>query len=195
MLLDQLDVAEQSDPITLALDLGNETPARDGVRIVRPHAQWIAEIAEGFERHAVGRPAFELIWAVGHQELPALFVKRLERGPTFAGVVGADQRLERIGAVSLALEALEEAGKALLRGVGADEIEPIHATTPSLGLRKCGPAAIDRLLHQHQKMPGQRAPGWRDDRILLGVHRWNRGVDVNHEQLANVFEVSEPKGF
>src|SRR5262245_22337759 len=71
MLLDQLDVAEQPDPITLALDLGDETPARDGIRVVRAHAQWIAEIAESFERHAVGRPAFELIRAVGHQEVPA----------------------------------------------------------------------------------------------------------------------------
>src|SRR5215467_10654916 len=32
MLLDQLDVAEQPDPINLALDLGDETAARDGIR-------------------------------------------------------------------------------------------------------------------------------------------------------------------
>src|SRR5262249_59773756 len=52
MLLDQLDVAEQPDPITLALDLGNKTAARDGVRVVGAHAQRIAEIAESFEWHA-----------------------------------------------------------------------------------------------------------------------------------------------
>src|SRR5262249_33932376 len=106
MLLDQLDVAEQPDPITLALDLGDEPPARDGIGVVGAHAQRIAEIAKSFERHAVGRPAFELIGAVGHQEVPALLVERLERGPTFASVIGAHQRFQRIGAVSFALEAL-----------------------------------------------------------------------------------------
>src|SRR5262249_16299682 len=134
MLLNEFDVAEQPDPITLALDLGDETPARDGVRVVRAHAQRIAEIAEGFERYAIRRPAFEPIRAVGHQEVAALFVESLEGRPTFAGVLRADQQFQRIGPVSFALEALEQAGKALLGGVGADEIEPIHATTPGLGL-------------------------------------------------------------
>src|SRR5258708_7117087 len=154
MLLNEFDVAEQSDPIPLALDLGNETAAPDSVRALGAHAQRIAEIAEGFERHAVGRPAFEPIWAIGHQEVAALFVESLERRPTFASVLRADQQFQRIRPVSFSLEALEQAGKALLVGVGAHEIEPIHATAPSLGLRKRGPAAIDGLLHQHQQMPG-----------------------------------------
>jgi len=125
----------------------------------------------------------------------ALFVESLECRPTFAGVLRADQQFQRLGPVSFALDALEQAGKPLLGGVGAHEIEPIHATAPSLGLRKRGPAAIDGLLHQHQQMPGQRAPGRRDDRVLLGLHPRNRGVDVDHEQFANVFEIAEPKGF
>src|SRR5580704_9221826 len=52
MLLNEFDVAEQPDAIPLALDLGDETPARDGVRVVGAHAQRIAEIAESFERYA-----------------------------------------------------------------------------------------------------------------------------------------------
>src|SRR4029453_323361 len=34
MLLHELDVAEQSDPFSVALDLGDETPARDGVSVI-----------------------------------------------------------------------------------------------------------------------------------------------------------------
>src|SRR5947208_13435478 len=90
VLLNEFDVAEQSDAIPLALDLGDETPARDSVRVVRAHAQRIAEIAESFERYAVRRPAFEPIRAVGHQEVAALFVESLECRPTFAGVLRAD---------------------------------------------------------------------------------------------------------
>jgi len=122
MLLNEFDVAEQPDPIPLALDLSDETAARDGVRIVGAHAQRIAEIAEGFERYTVGRPAFEPIWAVGHQEVAALCVESLERRPTFAGVLRADQRFQRIRPVCFAPEALEQAGKPLLGGVGAHEI-------------------------------------------------------------------------
>src|SRR5215468_7049969 len=134
MLLNEFDVAEQPDAITLALDLGDETAAWDGVRVVRAHAQRIAEVAERFERYAIRRPAFESIRAVGHQEVAALFIESLERGPTFAGVLRADQRFQRIGAVSFALEALEQAGKPFLGGLGAHQIEPIHATAPCLGL-------------------------------------------------------------
>src|SRR5262249_6631829 len=114
VLLNEFDVAEQPDAITLALDLGDETAAWDRVGVEGPHAKRIAEIGEGSERHVIRRPAFEPIRAVGHEEVAALFVESLERRPTFARVVGADQRLERIGAVSLALEALEQAGKPLL---------------------------------------------------------------------------------
>src|SRR6516225_1296965 len=116
MLLNEFDVAEQPDAITLALDLGDETAARDGVGVVGAHAHRIAEIAESFEGYAIRRPAFESIRAVGHQEVAALFVESLERGPTFAGVLRADQQLQRVGPVSFALEALEQAGKPLLAG-------------------------------------------------------------------------------
>src|SRR5262249_28009617 len=44
-------------------------------------------------------------------------------------------------------------------------------------------------------MPGKRAPRRRDDRILLRVDWRSRAVNVDHEQLANVFEVAEPKRF
>src|SRR5260370_28417692 len=82
MVLEGVDNGEESDPSAGGVEIGDETPARDGICIVRAHAQRIAEIAERFERDAVGRPAFELIRAVGHQEVPALLVERFERGPT-----------------------------------------------------------------------------------------------------------------
>src|SRR5438046_5917612 len=98
------------------------------------HAQWIAQIAERLERGAVGRPALELIRAVGHQEMAALLVERFERGPTLARLLGADQGCQGIGAVSLALERLDETGEPPLHGLGPDEVEPIDAATPRLGL-------------------------------------------------------------
>src|SRR5262249_61816260 len=98
------------------------------------HAQRIAQIAERLERDAVGRPALELIRAVGHQKMAALLVERLERGPMLARLLSADQGCQGIGAVSFALERLDEAGEPLLPGIGPDEVEPIDAATPRLGL-------------------------------------------------------------
>src|SRR5262249_53344985 len=144
MLLHELDVAGQYDPITVPLDLGDETPARGRVGVIRAHTQRVAEVAKCFEGYALRRPTFELIRAVGHQEVPALSVEAFQRGPTFASIVGADQRCQRVGAVSLALERVEETGKPLLHGVGAHEVQPIDAAALGLGSRKRGPAALDR---------------------------------------------------
>ena len=124
-----------------------------------------------------------------------LLVEGGERGPALARVLGADQRREMIGAIAVALEARDQRGQPLVHAVGADEIEPIDAAALRLGLRERRPAALDRLLHQHQQMPGQRAPWRRDHRVLLRIDRRRRGVDLDDEQLAHDFEVADPERF
>src|SRR6267154_1356152 len=110
-----------------------------------------------------------------------LFMEGGERGPALARRLRADQRTETFRAVSVALELLHERGQPPVHVRRANEIEPLDAAPRRLGLRKRRPAAFDRLFHQYEQMPGQCAPGRRDDRILLRVDRWCQGVGFDHK--------------
>ena len=93
---------------TVLLDLGDEAAARDRVGVVGADAQRISQVAKRLERDAVGRPALEPVGTVGDQEMAALLVERRERGPAPARLLGADQRLQRIRPIAVALERLDQ---------------------------------------------------------------------------------------
>ena len=124
-----------------------------------------------------------------------LLVERCERCPSLAGVLCGHQRLELIRAIGFALEGIDQRGQATVHVGRAHEIEPFDPAAERLDLGEARPAARNSLLHQHQQMPGNGAPWRSDNGILLRIERSDRGVDLDHEQLAYIFEISEAEGF
>src|SRR5581483_10055493 len=115
------------------------------------------------------------------QEMPMLFVKREQRGPALLRILGTYQRLEPVGAIGLAREGLGELRERPVSVAGAYQVEPRNAAALRLALGERRKPTLDGFLHQHDEMPRQRAPRWRNRRILLGVDGGGRRIGFDDE--------------
>ncbi len=113
--------------------------------------------------------------------MPVLAVERRQCRPTLLRLVGADHRLQDLGAVAVAFELPDQIGEPLFQRVIAHQIQPRHPPARGFNLREGRPAAADRLLHQHHQVPGQCTPRRREDRVLLSLPGRHAGINIDQE--------------
>jgi len=71
-----LNVGGETQSTVLTHDPGDVASARDGVVVIGPHAQGVAQVAEHLEACALPGPAFELVRPIGYQEVAVAPVER-----------------------------------------------------------------------------------------------------------------------
>ena len=170
-LRDALDLGLDLDPRPALLAPRHEGAEGNGEAVEGPDPEGIREIAEDGEDDAAGRPARELIGAVGDEQMPVLAREALERGPALPRLLDRHEPAQGVRDPGAPLEAVGQADQRVPQLAVAHEVEPRDAAAPGLGLRERGEAPGHRLLHDRRELPGHGAPRRGDGRRLLGSER------------------------
>src|SRR5439155_21446814 len=105
-------------------------------------------------------------------------------------LVNRRKRLEDVRAIPLAGKIVDEGGQLAVHGWLSDEIEPWHPLALGFCLRKCCPAPLHGLCHEHQEMPGQATPRWGQRSDLWWVSAGIVHIHLDNGCLTCHFEVT-----